>query len=535
MNVKMYKRLARKNVPPGPYEDDDDLLGHFRPGHLTSDSDTESVISGFIPVKANQEQGRVGGLNNNNDEIAKLGLQQQQQDHNSAYIYCWVPRLVNDELCIEGDLLDLGDDEDGDTNSITTERFTTGPLVDRVNGVIFRTLTKTYVLEGPMAVSVIEGERGVDTPIFIRDKFHSCIPDNWELLVNLWIRIKAKNVQNRHTMSLIYEAMLSFDSNRIIANNGPPDRSSDDDDDEEESIISVQSTKQQKELNLSIKKQSPIDIQPDEEVQAVDVQEVFLTTSEDEAHKSDKNNCDDETDDPLPQDDSDCDDDVTKKEVEFSVEIGEDSPKRENVELSEDFSNETGNQESSDEEVQNRKSDIPRPRKHKRAKNHPTDLEDYYCKICNTSLKNLKTYNDHFITNRHLSVVEEHETCPELVRSMDDYDPDMTYVCEPCKFSTDNMKIITKHTELKSHKLQIKKRNKIVLFCNLCNFSCKANDKFYIHITNKEHAKRMLRQKAATLTAPRPRKKRNIHSSPDTKDILYGEDDSASGDEDFLL
>ena len=50
----------------------------------------------------------------------------------------WVPRLVEGELCFEGDLVDL-DEEDDDTNSILAERFTTGPVVERVNGVIVKT------------------------------------------------------------------------------------------------------------------------------------------------------------------------------------------------------------------------------------------------------------------------------------------------------------------------------------------------------------------------------------------------------------
>lgn len=117
---KMFRKLKRpvkKSVLPGPCEDG--LPSHLpipsRCQSSDSDAETESVMSGFIPVEANQEQDTMGGLNNN-DEFRKTVL--KSREANSAYIYSWVPRLVDGELCIEGDLLDL--DEQDDNSSVSS-------------------------------------------------------------------------------------------------------------------------------------------------------------------------------------------------------------------------------------------------------------------------------------------------------------------------------------------------------------------------------------------------------------------------------
>ena len=233
----MIRRPAKKekHVPLGPCSNG--LPRHLLSRRQACDSDTESISSGFFPVEANQEQDEIRGFNNN-DELRSTDS--QSQELNSAYIYSWVPRLVEGELCFEGDLVDL-DEEDDDTNSILAERFTTGPVVERVNGVIVKTRNKTYVLEGQMALGLIESEEGVDTPHFIRHRFKSCVPENWEILVKQWIRIKALNIQNRHrqSISLIYESMRSFSSfsHSTINASDLPRRSSD------ESDISVCTTK----------------------------------------------------------------------------------------------------------------------------------------------------------------------------------------------------------------------------------------------------------------------------------------------------
>ena len=259
---KMAKRPSKKekHVPPGPCSDG--FLPHLISRRQTSDSDTESITSGFFPVEANQEQDAIRGFNNN-DELCST--YSQSHDLKSAYIYSWVPRLEGDELCFEGDLVDL-DEGDDDTNSILAERFTTGPVVERVNGVTVKTRNKTYVLDGQMALGVVESEEGVvDTPHFIRHRFKSCVPENWETLVKQWVRIKALNIQNRQSMSLIYESMRSFSSFSHSTSNASdlPRRSSSD-----ESDISVCTTKLPPKKNLSMKKQSNIDILPCEEVES---------------------------------------------------------------------------------------------------------------------------------------------------------------------------------------------------------------------------------------------------------------------------
>ena len=96
------------------------------------------------------------------------------------------PRLVDGELCIEGELLNLDDEDDGDnddTNSIRTESFITGPIIQRINSRMIKTRNQIYILEGQMAMDIIEKEESVDTPHFIGHRFSSGVPSNWERLV----------------------------------------------------------------------------------------------------------------------------------------------------------------------------------------------------------------------------------------------------------------------------------------------------------------------------------------------------------------
>ena len=486
----MSRRPSTKHVPPGPC--DGGLPLHLlsrESRRQASDSDTDSISSGFFPVEANQEQDKIGGLNNN---YASSQSELQSQELNSAYIYSWVPRLVDDELCFEGDLVDLDEEDEDDSNSILAERFTTGPIIERLNGVIIKTRSKTYVLEGQMAVSVIEGEKDVDTPHFIRHKFKMGVPENWEILVKQWILILAKNIQNRRTMSLIYESLRSFSSFSCRSSmvSDLPRRSSSSD----ESEISVCSTKPQRELNLSINKQTIVDILPCDKVESRDFKDVYLSSSEDVDSLNDKDHCDGKPLDSPSHDD--CDEVSNKKELEI-VEIEDDSL-RENVDNVNLFEEGDGDDFENREESK-RKSNVlkPRPESRRTDVDETVDFEDArrYCKSCN---KILKKPTKHYATPYHLKVVEEQEKFPELIGPMDDYDKDATYACEACRFSTDDMKTIRAHTELNNHKMKISNRDKIVLFCNLCNFSSKANDKFYIHIDNKEHARRMIRQKHST-------------------------------------
>ena len=293
-------------------------------------------MSGFITVEANQEQDTAGGLNNN-DEFLKTDL--KTRGGHSAYIYSWVPRLVGGELCIEGDLLDPDEDDDdySSINSIVAERFITGPVIDRVNGVMVKTRNKTYVLEGNMAVCVIEDEHDEYTPFFVRDKFNTCIPENWETLVKQWIRIKAKNIQNRYTMSLLYNSMLSLskslDNN---ATNMPCNAS----------VFSVSSTEPLKECNLSMNKQPAINIGPRPCDSPGSPQKGELEDFEKENDElvRDENHSD-VTDDQLSQDDDDA---VTKNDEDIESiahdDIDLDIPNGNNVEVEDSVNEDDSNQ-----------------------------------------------------------------------------------------------------------------------------------------------------------------------------------------------
>ena len=130
MNQNMFSKPSKpkKHFPPGL---SDDVFPGYRLSRAASDSDTESISSGFIPVEEEtKKQEKTRGLNNNDEQYDR---DMQPQDLNSAYIYSWVPRLVDGELCIEGDLVDL-DDEDDDTNSILAERFTFELVFDELLG-----------------------------------------------------------------------------------------------------------------------------------------------------------------------------------------------------------------------------------------------------------------------------------------------------------------------------------------------------------------------------------------------------------------
>jgi len=471
----MFRKPVKKSVPPGPW------VGGL-PCHIPipsrrqasdSDGDTESVMSGFITVEANQEQDTAGGLNNN-DEFLKTDL--TTRGGHSAYIYSWVPRLVGGELCIEGDLLDPDEDDDdySSINSIVAERFITGPVIDRVNGVMVKTRNKTYVLEGSMAVCVIEDEHDEYTPFFVRDKFNTCIPENWEILVKQWIRIKAKNIQNRHTMSLLYNSMLSLskslDNN---ATNMPCNAS----------VFSVSSTEPLKECNLSMNKQPAINIGPRPCDSPGSPQEGELEDFEKENDElvRDENHSD-VTDDQLSQDDDDA---VTKNDEDIESiahdDIDLDIPNGNNVEVEASV-----NEDDSNQMIYAEVSTIRHSKRQKTAVNETLNFDDdrTYCKSCNMTFRN---YSSHYGSKYHQKVVEEQKTCPEIIGPMHDYDPDMTYACEACRFSTEDIKIIKAHIELHNHKMKITKRDKPVLFCNLCHFSSTRNDVFNRHINTKMH------------------------------------------------
>lgn len=335
------------------------------------------------------------------------------------------------------------------------EKFITGPVHERVNGVMFKTRSKTYVLEGSMAVGVIEDEKDEYTPYFIRDKFSTCIPENWEILVKQWIRIKAKNIQNQHKMSSIYDSLLSFSKTN-------------------DSGFSTLTTSNRPAIDIGprVSRGSP----PKEEPQDVE-EENYELVSEDNLSV---------VTDPLSQDD---DDDAVTKRDEDTESIAQDdmdldSPTGDNVEV----------EVSVNEYVSNQNMDVSSLRQWKRQKttvNETLNFEDErtFCKSCNMTFRN---YNSHYGSKSHQKVVEEQETCPEIIGPNHDHDdPDMTYACEACRFSTDDIKIITAHVELKNHKMKITKRDKKVLFCNLCNFSSIRDDMFKSHLNTKMHKSSM--------------------------------------------
>ena len=457
----MFRKPVKRSAPPGLWEDG--LPSHLPSRRQASDSDaeTESVMSGFIPVAANQEQDTAGGLNNNNNEFLKTDL--TTREANSAYIYSWVPRLVDGELCIEGDLLDLDEDDDDDCsiNMTMAEKFTTGPVIGRVNGVMFKTRNKTYVLEGSMAVCVIEDEKDEYTPFFIRDKFSTCIAENGDILVKQWIRIKAKNIQKRHTMSLLYNSMLSF--SKSFDNNAPNIPG-------DASIFSVSSTEPRKEWNLSMNKQPAINIGPCDSPGSPQKEEHEDFEEDNDELVRDENHSV-VTDDPLALAQYD-DDDVTENDKDIeSIAHGDmtiDSSEGENVEV----------------EV----STLRHKKRQKTSVDETLNLEDErtYCRSCNMTFRN---YKSHYGSKYHQKVVEEQKTCPEIIGPLHDYDPDMKYACEACRFSTEDIKIIMAHIELNNHKMKITKRDKSVLFCNLCNcFSGTRRDEdFFRYLNTKMH------------------------------------------------
>ena len=475
----MARRPVKKSVPPGPWGDGIPihLPSRRQESDYESDTETESVISGFIPVEANQEQVTTGGFNNN-DEFLKTDL--KSREANSAYIYSWVPRLVDGKLCIEGDLLDFDEDDDAcSVNTTMAEKFISGPVIDRVNGVMFKTGNKTYVLEGSMAVGVIEDEKDEYTPYFVRDKFRTCIPENWEILVKQWKRIKSKNVQNRQTMSMIYESLLSFSKSSDNTSNRSCDAS----------VFSVSSTEPPKDWNLSLNKQPAIDIGPCASPGSPQPQKAEL---EDFEEQNDDNHSV-VTEDPHSQGD---DDDALSEKDEDIESIAQDDmdldiPKGDNVEV----------EVSVNEDDSNQKMDVSSLRQWKRHKtnvNETLNFEDdrTFCRSCNMTFVN---YKSHYGSKYHQKVVEEQETCPEIIGPNPDYDdPDMMYTCEACRFSTDDSKIMKAHIDLKNHKMKITKRDQRVVFCNLCNCSFTRDNMFSKHLNTKTHKSRM--QEAGTMS-----------------------------------
>ena len=58
----------------------------------------------------------------------------------------------------------------------------------------------------------------------------------------------------------------------------------------------------------------------------------------------------------------------------------------------------------------------------------------------------------------------EQEKFPELIGPMEDYAAAVAYACEPCRFSTEDIKTIRLHIALYNHKMKTSKKDEIVLF-----------------------------------------------------------------------
>ena len=306
-----------------------------------------------------------------------------------------------------------------------------------------------------MAVRIIEEAEEKDeyTPFFIRDKFNTCIPENWKVLVKQWIRIKAKNFQNQHTMSLVYNSMLSV--SKSLDNSAPKIPC-------DASVFSVSFTEAQKEWNLSMNKQPAVNIGPSDSPGSPQKEEHEDFEENNEELVRDENRSV-VTDDPLAQDD---DEDVSIAHDDMT----NDSPKGENAEVEVDVST------------------LRHKKRQKTSIDETLNLEDdrTYCRNCNMTFRN---YKSHYGSKYHQKVVEEQKTCPEIIGPLHDYNPNMTYACEACRFSTDDMKIIMAHIELNNHKMKTTKRDKSILFCNLCScFSGTRRDEdFFRHLHTKMH------------------------------------------------
>ena len=222
--------------------------------------------------------------------------------------------------------------------------------------------------------------------------------------------------------------------------------------------------------NLSMSKQTAINIGPCDSSGSPQKEEPI------DFKEANVENDSNETEDTLCQDADDADYAVTKKDEDIgsiSHDMDFDSPVRENVEV----------------EVHVNEMDVSTVRQKKRQKTSIVETLNFaddrrYCRSCNMTFLN---YKSHYGSKYHQKVVEEQEKFPEIVGPNHDYDPDMTYACEACRFSTNNINIISAHTELNNHKMKITKRDKLVLFCNLCHFSCTRNDTFSQHINTKMH------------------------------------------------
>jgi len=134
----------------------------------------------------------------------------QEIDHvelEKQYLHSWIPRLKNEKLYIEGDLMDL--DTSKDISSEMSRRYMTSRIVRRVSSNVVATKKRQYVLEGPLAIISLEDEKEKKTPFFILDKFQFGFPENWERYLRHWIKLEKQIDKNISNMTLLSSTLLS--------------------------------------------------------------------------------------------------------------------------------------------------------------------------------------------------------------------------------------------------------------------------------------------------------------------------------------
>ena len=128
-------------------------------------------------------------------------------EEESRYLHSWIPRLKNNKLYVEGDLLDF--DVSGDASGDMFKRYMTSRIVHWLGPNKIASKKRIYVLEGPLAIKDPNEELAHPTPSFILDKFRDGFPENWEKLTKHWSRMEEQNKKNFKNMSLISSTMLS--------------------------------------------------------------------------------------------------------------------------------------------------------------------------------------------------------------------------------------------------------------------------------------------------------------------------------------
>eukprot|EP00090_Calanus_glacialis_P046750 TRINITY_DN9329_c0_g1_i1.p1 TRINITY_DN9329_c0_g1~~TRINITY_DN9329_c0_g1_i1.p1 ORF type:complete len:646 (-),score=260.72 TRINITY_DN9329_c0_g1_i1:23-1876(-) len=204
--VEKNKRIVKKPFKPGDSRPSEADLG-FAPPRVPSPrppSEMSEVTFNFkkpslmVPTKSASTKRKE----------APEDLEDVQGE--CRYLQSWIPRLRNKRLYVEGDLLDLDKSDMGLGND---QRWVTSKIVKRVSSNRVATKKGTvYVLEGQLVVRNVEGDKLVEdgpTPHFIIDKFKEGFPENWERLVNHWIKFNDQNSINSVNMSVFNSTSMT--------------------------------------------------------------------------------------------------------------------------------------------------------------------------------------------------------------------------------------------------------------------------------------------------------------------------------------